>query len=263
MAIASYFASAFRYKELQNVNDVNMIIAQFESEAVGNGNWTKPSAGVFKSPPDAMERWYQLQLSATSGSRLSIGMTDMFGNTIATREIDLDAGGNNVQLFTGPQHSFFRSARSTPEFAGAALVDLAPSNVLLPLYSLVGCGPRRVTDGGWDHNYMGEWFMWDGTHAVCDWREHAYNVGNNVWFTARPALSISGANVYYPVRIRTTAFDKMCWVGRLPQCILGPSTLADGSEVTVPIGDAGETGVFKEVSRDSSLSWLKLLVRKA
>ncbi len=263
MAVFPIFSSDFRYLEMQNVSDVANIVNSFKTESVDNGTWTRVSTYLFKTAQDSMERWFQLQLSVLSTTRLGITAMDQFGNTIAAREIDIDAGGCNVRIFTGPRHAYITAVRSgTPEFGGAALLDLSPANILLPLYSLAACGHRRASDGGADHQYMDEWAMWDGSAAVNTFRVMAYTVGNPLTFSAKPGLSVSGANVYYPLRLVTKVFDKCRWVGRLPQCILGPDSLVAGAEVTVPIGDAGETGVFKECGR-SVITNLKMLVRKA
>ncbi len=262
MAVFPIFSSDFRYLEMQNVSDVADVVAGFKTEAVDNGTWTQESTYLFKTAQDAMERWFQLQLSVLSASRLGITAMDQFGNTVAAREIDIDPGGCNMRLFTGPRHAFFTAVRSAPEFGGAALLDLSPANILLPLYSLAACGHRRSSDGGSDHYYMDEWAMWDGAAAVNTFRVMTYTVGNPLSYAAKPGLSVSGANVYYPLRLVTKVFDKNRWVGRLPQCVLGPDSLVDGAEATVPIGDAGETGVFKECGR-SVITNLKMLVRKA
>ncbi len=263
MAVFPIFSSDFRYLEMENVTDVADIVTAFKTEAVDNGNWSRESTYLFKTAQDPMERSFQLQLSVLAASRLGITAIDQFGNTVAAREIDIDPGGCNVRLFTGPRHAFFTAVRGgTPEFGGAALLDLSPANILLPLYSLAACGHRRASDGGADHYYMDEWAMWDGAAAVNTFRVMTYTVGNPIGFSAKPGLAVAGANVYYPLRLVTRVFDKNRWVGRIPQCILGPDSLVAGAEVTVPIGDAGETGVFKECGR-SVITNLKMLVREA
>lgn len=261
------FAAAFRYLNVAGVTDVADLLASVWDEIVDHGTWISPSpsGAEFETTLDALGRHFSLHLHRLAATRLGINAYDQFGNAVVGGEVDIDVAGNDVQIFSGPHHLFLRSERAgTPECGGAALLNLAPASQYLPLYSVCGCYHRRQSDGAESNSTVDEWAMWDAAAAVNTYRVHSYAVQNQVVpaYAVHPFLACSGSNVYYPVRLQTTVFDRTCWVGRVPQCILGPDTLAGGAEVTVPIGDAGETGVFKESGRKVG-GHAKMLIRKS
>jgi hypothetical protein len=261
MSVPAFLNSSYRYFETTSIANVAACIADFRSEAVTNGNpaWTEPVANSFKSPPDPQGRFFTVVLSAISTTRLGIKIVDMFGVTISDRAIDIDAGGNNVQCFTGQFHAFINSARAgTPECGGGSLIDLSPEILTLPNYSVVGCGHRDTAGTAGNSS----WHLW---YMMANAAPAVISRAAGAWIpvaSSRPTRTVSGAYIYEPIMIETTIFgaSNNRWIGRIFQSLHCDDNLAFGAEVQVPI-DVGVVGTFKVVGRAAYQG--KMCIRKA
>jgi len=258
MSVPAFLASSFDYKETLAVTDVAAIITDFRDRVLNHNTpaWTEPVAGTFQSPADAKGQFFQVMLTRVSITALGIKIIDMYGTTIADRQIYIDAGGTAVQYYTGQFHAFINSARATQEFGGGCLIDTSPETASLPLYRTAGVGHRDNTGtaGSTDWTF---WFMMSNATPA------AMRAGvMNYLGSVRCQKAIDGTYIYSPVLLSTNVYGaNMRIVGRPFQVLTSDDGLAFGAEVTVPI-DVAATGVFKVVGKAAS-QLQKILVRKA
>lgn len=264
MTVPAFLASNFRYLETVGLQDVAACIADMRSELVTNGNpaWTEPVANTFRSPAGADGLFFSLTLARLSQTRLQVKVTDFYSYVISDRTIDIDAAGNAVRYFTGPGHAFVDSARTTPEFAGGAIVDTAPETVAIPQYRTVGCGHRDAAgavNSTWAQwNF---WWMWDAGSSQVVGRLCAFDPASST--SRRPCQTLSGANIFYPAMVATRLQGGYArWVGRIPHTLLCGDWIGYGGEVQVPI-DAGVNVTFKVVGKAAGVPHAMLCVRKA
>ena len=80
MAVPSYLNTGFRYFERMGVSDVQQIIDDVEDEVMastGLGDvawapWTNPSAGLYKSPVDAWNRFMDVLFTRVTQQKLEM-----------------------------------------------------------------------------------------------------------------------------------------------------------------------------------------------
>ena len=268
MAVPDFLAGAlntdFRYFSRAGVTDVNTIISDLNTELIALG-WTDASGvgtGPFKTPTRADGAFIVLTLARTSAVRLSLVVTDPAGMVVtpaAGLEVDIDAGGTEIRLYTGKFHVCIDSARVTPEAFYCAILDRSPEELALPRPIYVcSYGPRSnlgaITNQSWCSHYG---IPVDGVaYAACN--------GTSSWVVERGIvaaglnrLTVSGALMPVPFE-----FGKDGWLmGRMPQALIIDGGQVYGTEITVPL-DTGVTGIFKVAGFSADASG-KLMFRKA
>lgn len=240
------FASSFDFFNNPAVLSVATIITDFRARVTGQSPaWTEPVAGTFKSPVDGVGRFITVTLVATSATRLQWTVADQNAITVVDREIDISGVGTSVNYFTGQFHAYVEALEATPEVAQAGILDETPLAQNAILDYTFGNGYRN-TGGGIDGagSQVNQQFMLDnGVSALLN-RFRAY------WQTIGVQVSLkdqSGALQFFPADMYATIAGVNNWIGRAYQVYLCDSSLPFGTQKTIKIGSAGETGVFQVV----------------
>lgn len=259
MATPAFLASTFRYLSVAGVTDWAVFIAGSLNTELLAAGWTSMGGGVYKSPVDAAGRWFDVLFVATTATRLQFRVRNDSGVTICDREIQIDAGGTEVRIYSGSHHLVIDSWRATPETAIAGLIDESPDiQTAHPNYTF-GCGFR--TTAGTNDNLGAQWtdfFALDSGVAAAVERA----IGDIAGSGGTPlAITPTGAYIFKPCEMMATMGGGLVQIGRAYQCYVGDSTLALGAEVTVPI-DVGTSAVFKVLGRAADIGRV-LLCRKS
>lgn len=240
MTVPAFLNSSHYYTEITDVDDVQDIIDALGTilKTTNSPAWTEPSAGTFQSPVDADGRYFQVIVSRVDVDTLQLVVKDRYAATIATRRIDINASGSpaiSVYVFSGQYHLWIDCMRSTPENFRSGILDLSPQ-AQSAWTQKTYCHGHRTSDGSVDGG-MDLMSIVEGESRP----EHMVtlrNAGNGgMVFT-----DLAGNVVYWPVFLRGRYADVL--LGRMYQIMLGPSSIAYGTEVTVPV-DTGVTAKFR------------------
>lgn len=261
MAVPTFLATVFRYLSVAGVTDVAAIITNFRSEVITNGTWTEPSAGLFKSPPDADGRFFDILLVATTATRLQFRVRNQSATVLFDREIDIDGAGTEVRIYTGPYHAWIESVRATPEVAFGTLLDLTP-DLQTAHSNYVAGNAKRTSAGADDGNFgnIGQVASFDAGVPAFASRLMTMDQAGGV---VVPKLTPSGDQIAYPAELAANMSGLQRMIGRLFQAYMVDASLAFGAEVTFPI-DTATSAVFKVISVTSSGGGTqRIAVRKA
>ncbi len=240
-----FLSSSFRYRQVLGVTDVADIITVFRDEVLNQLStpWTEPDANTFQSPEDEMGHFFTAALASAAVTRLQVTVKDLNGTAIADRCVDIDAGGNAVQVYTGQFHFFVESSRAGGgEVAGGGLLDLSPEAV------------GNVGLNAWHQFFM----MSDGAPVGSG----RVDVGATGGSGASPNKTCASVFLFNPMMMVTLVGESdSLWIGRVHQSLRCSDELGPGSEVTVPV-DSGAKGVFRVVARGADRN-CRMCVRKA
>ena len=232
MTVAAFLNSSHRYDSIPDVDDVQDIIDALGTILKTNNSpvWTEPVAGTFKSPVDDDGRWFSVAVARTDVDTMSFTVKDEYGTTIKTASMDINASGSpaiEVKVYSGQYHLWIDFMRATPKNFRSGILDLSPQ-IQTAWSSVVYCG----IDQGMDILSTSE--RMDDEQSVCV-PIAGYNSTMDV--------DMAGNVMYWPAFIRR-ALTNDVYKGRMYQVLIGPSTIAYGTEVTVPI-DTGVTAKFR------------------
>lgn len=244
MALPTIFNEAFRYATGTCTNST-AICTLLESELVTNGSWTKNTTLTYSSPADAAGRFVQIVCTTPAATKLDIAFTDMFGISIASREIQLDAS-QEVRIYSGAHHCAIDAIRAaTPESIGVVLTDPSPDTIYQSVNNYVYAWGHRNTSGtaGAASNTF-EFFCRTMVGSTIDsgYQVLSYNFSNA---TGGEFKNINGDYICIPVEVSTgdSTNDGRC-AGMLYQCILTDDTPNIGDELVISM-DGSTTGTFK------------------
>ncbi len=265
MAVPSFLAGNFRYLETLGVVDVDTIISDLRAELVNaTNNWTEPVANSFKSPVDDYGRFITIALSRVSATRVSFLVTDKWGQTIVNGTFDIDAGGCPVRYFTGPDYCYVETVRAvTPEFGMAWKANNSPEIDGIDGYPWFAHTYRNSTGTTQTSNFAYAF----GWNSVNSYQSSEYLCSAEM-YTSNTAFSngrtFSGTHLFVPEECfhYVPGAGYYAWAGRMPQTVQGPSSLASGVEVTIPI-DEGENATFKKTCSRASTFGVNVYFRKA
>jgi hypothetical protein len=252
MAIPAFWNTAFRYLELQAVTDVNTIIAGINAELTALGWIDQGGAGTgpWKSPARADGVFFRIATARVSATRLSWTVYDQNGMVVTINAAnylqDIDAGGCNVQIYSGTMHFCVNSQRATQEAFYAWVFDQSPDSLLYPR-PMYGCstGPRTSDGTLRNYNWASQNCMMPNEAQYYARSSYAVLRGTSTYY---PQRTLAGTALFHPAEFCNYNLGSGTFFGRIPMAITIDITgLAAGSEVTVPI-DAGVNAVFKVVA---------------
>lgn len=263
MSAPSFLATDFAFSALSGVTDVQTImdaLATMLTATLSNTptamfpsgqRWTALGGGVYKSPVDAAGRFMTLTLVRTTIVRLRWTVADP-GGTIRDGEVDIAAGGSQVEIYGGPGHAMVQCNNAGSwEIARAFMTDPTPE----PLASAsvyVYASTWRDTGGG----------IQGGSFVTGAFRFYGGTLSSAVVFNytlwARPQMPAQDtANTHLRTQAGSdiaTPFFAACprangednWLvgGRFFQAVVVDGNNAAGSDLTIPI-DTGVTGIFR------------------
>lgn len=240
------FASSFGFFNNPSLTDVATIITDFRTMVLAQSPaWTEPVAGTFQSPVDGDGRFMTVTLVATTALRLQWLVADQNAITIVDREIDISGAGTSVNYYAGQFHAYIEALEATPEVAQAGILDetpLAQNAILDYTFANAYRNSGGAIDGqGGQVNLQ---FMLDTGASALQNRFRAY------WQTTAAQISLkdqTGALQFFPADMFATIAGVNNWIGRAYQVYLCDSSVPFGTQKTVQIGNAGETGVFQVV----------------
>jgi hypothetical protein len=246
MAVFSCFAGAVD-TDAGSTNDVQDIIDAFATKATGLSNpWTDGGSGLYTSPTDAAGRFFSVTLTAISATNLEMVVKDDTATTICTRRIQIVSGPQNWWLAVSENYCWIEIDNATVEALGAGLLDLSPESQTAHGAYVWGRGNRNASDSvdglGTTQEYF---YMIDNgspaplRRAVAQDRDSAN--------TAISLVTGAGTSLWLPYLMCANFGGTLKVAGRLMGFYYGEAT---GTSVVLPIGDAAETGTF----RNSNLS---------
>ena len=250
MSVPVFLNSSFYYFERTGVSDVQTIIDDFEHQVLVHNSpvWTKPSAGLYKSPVDADGRWYDVLLTRVTQQKLEMRLRDNAGATLCTRRINCpSANAWNVHIYTGSHHMFIAVdvVSSSWESLMAGILDSTPDAAHNKY--LYGGGYRTNGDVNDAYHSCNRMSMFDNTTATLAERMTCY--GGTT--TSNAALTTqNGSRVYRPHGLWCKPVGdagSFRFAGRRYQTLLVEWTMTIGSKVTVPI-DSHLSGLFRVTS---------------
>ena len=239
------FASSFDFFNNPVVADVATIITDFRARVTGQvPAWTEPVAGTFKSPVDGVGRFFTLTLTRVSATQLNWLVQDQNAITVLNREIDLTPGVG-VNYFTGQFHAYIEILNPTPEVGQSGILDETP------------LAQNAILDYTFGNAYRNSGGAFDGVGQQVNLQWMLDNGGSNLlnrfrayWQTIAAQISLkdsSGALQFFPADMFATIAGVNNWIGRAYQVYLCDSSLPFGTQKTIQIGNAGETGVFQVI----------------
>ncbi len=240
------FASSFDFFQRAGVVDVATIITDFRARVLGQvPAWTEPVAGSFQSPVDGVGRFMTVALTRVSATRLNVVVTDQNAITIINREIQISGGGTTINYYTGQFHAYIEANEATPEIAQAGILDETPlaQNAIL---DYVFANAYRNNGGGIDGvggSVNLEWMLDNGASGLLN-RFRSWGQ------TPAAVLGLkdpTGALQFFPADMFATVSGVNGWIGRAYQVYLCDASIPFGTQKTIKIGDAGETGVFQVI----------------
>ncbi len=253
MAVPAFLDEQFHYTRMPAVTDMADVITRFRADAAGM-SWSEPSGGLFKSPVDADGRWFDILLTRISATNLECRMRTATAVTVYTGRMQIDAAGDDVIILLGQHYFWICSLKATGgwEWLNGGIFDLSPESQTIYDKYYYGFPLRTTGDAFQGYTDASRSFVWTGS---------AYGLAEAMWhnWTTRN-LSIAlwsmttGAAIFQPVNGCIQGY----YAGRLYNHMFGPSSIANGSIVDVPIDD-GVTGKF--LAMGVGLSTCKLYVR--
>jgi hypothetical protein len=248
MSVPLFLNSSFYYFERTNVSDVQTIMDDFEHQVLSHNNpvWTKPGAGLYKSPVDADGRWFDVLLTRITQQKLEMRLRDQNGVTVCTRRINCPSTNNwAVHIFTGEFHMQIDvdMQTATAEYLYAGILEPSPD----PAHAkyVYGGGYRNNIDGFDSYSGVTRHFMVDNATAGYAQRTHHY--GASAGTVTMALTTMNGSRIYRPVGLwckptGDAVNSRFC--GRRYQALLVEGNLSFGAKITVPI-DAGLSGLFR------------------
>lgn len=260
MTVPVHLASSHKYTYNLAVADATALIALVIADCVTNGNpaWTNLGGNVIKSPVDSYGRFYTVGMTATSGTQLTLVVTDQYGTVIDTRCIDLNgAPGNDCVIYSGQYHLWIDSMRATPENFRSGILDCTPQaqNVWNTAVYCLAMRNSANTVTSNETNYLSI----SGVTAANTLILTLAAVSNTSYAQQTPA----GDYIFWPVWVINTALTPYRTMGRMYQVLVGPGNLAIGTLVNVPI-DTGVLAKFRVCGTSSTsyqMASYKFLVR--
>lgn len=255
------FATSFYADQSVGVTDVATILTKLSAILPAQTPaWVESPAGTFKSPVDAVGRFFKIVVSRISATRLQWKVVDQNGVTVCDRAIDIDAGGTTINYWTGEAHAFIQSERATPEPAWAGLIDETPyaqNAVNVYVFGNAYRNSAGTQDGA---------FVTTGTSFMIDNGTAGNQSRLRSWFAYGVAsltlVDGTGALDFFPHDMCVNLSGTYRFIGRAFQSWVCDSSIAVGTTKQVKIGSAGELGTFRVVSLGANTN-MRTMVRVA
>ena len=237
------------------------IITDVRLKLVTNGNWTEPSANLFKTPPTAAGVWFDVLFTRIDADTMEVRVRNQGGTTLMTRRFDLTvAGGTTLEYFWGDHYLVISSRRATAEHFHVALQDPEAVGLLDATYTnrVMGWG-HRTNAGTAGTVAVGTLFAFDNGAAT----ELAGRISGRHADTTGGAVYISGpggAALFQPAITELNTGADTAWIGAWPMWLTVDPAYAFDVVKQVPI-DQGDERAFI-VLPITSAGGMRLAVRK-
>jgi hypothetical protein len=268
MAAPVFLLSSFVYFERQGVSDVQTIIDDIGQQVLNHASpaWTNPSAGLYKSPVDAVGRFFDVLLTRVTQYKLEWRVRDYLANTICTRRINLPSANLwVVHLWFGENHLEVgvECGSAAPEFLTAGLLDCSPDAQNSHTHNVYGHGSRTSADVADGYATVIYAVMWDNNAggAVNTVRLQTFSPQS---YGQAAVVTMNGARIYREAAyfaLATGETSNYKIAGRRYQTLICDANLPHFSRVTVPI-DIGVSGTFM-VTGQASAGGQRLCMRIA
>lgn len=250
MAAPAFLSSSFAYFERQGVSDVQAIMDDIDQQVRTRTTpqWTNPGAGLYKSPVDAVGRFFDVLLTRVTQQKLEWRVRDYGANTICTRRISLPSGNTwVVRLWFGENHLEVGvdCGSAAPEFLTAGLLDCSPDVQNSHTHNVYGHGTRTVADVADSFATVMYAVMWDNNAAgaVSTARLQTFSPQS---YGQAAVLTMNGARIYREAAYFALAKGEATnyrIAGRRYHTLICDANLPHFSRVTVPV-DTGLSGTF-------------------
>lgn len=260
MAAPTYLASTFRFLQLLGVSDVQTVMNNLAVELVAGG-WTDEGSGTYKSPVDAVGRFFKANFVRVDSGNLQMIVSDQNAQTIGTRRC---YGATNAtwSIFTGPFHIYLEANRisAAAEYMAGGILDFSPEAQSATTRYVYMNGYRNNLNATVNSNWT-YWNMMDNVTIALTQRAMSPRAQVS---TYAPAYDQSMNLVFHPLcMFASTASLVSAYAGRAYQMVLLWDYASEsGTRVKVPI-DGSTLGEFMICRGSGSNNGLVLAVRCA
>jgi hypothetical protein len=244
MAVPEFLSLTPYVRTLSGITDVETggvgFISSFRGAAVTDGDWTEPSADLFKSPVDANGYFMDVLLTRISSTSLEIRLRDHLGRTIYTRRIHI-SGTVDGKVIASEKHFSILNTTGNEEAHGA-MMDFLPIPHNTNDNHVWGAGRRNSSgtdDNGWNQSAQATSFFRDDTTIQARAR-FAGNVGGVNGVSHSPHLYVGEIPAVTPVGISGwNASSAIRGNGRPYGFVLvSAATFSVGSEPSLPVDES-------------------------
>lgn len=221
------------------------IITEARLRLVTNGNWTEPSANLFKSVPTAAGVWFDVLMTRIDADTMEYRVRNHLGTTVMTRRCDIEAAGNTtINFYWGDTYLIIYNRRATAEpFAVAVLDPGIVGGADVDQTNRVVCIAYRLTAGTAQaaaleaSNYFA---MDNGTATVVNrWSTRWYSTQGSV--NVMPG--IASRELYTPPLFHINQGGTRQWSGTFPGSVYCADTHAVDTVKNIPV-DTGTKKAF-------------------
>jgi hypothetical protein len=248
------------YSESVPANTSTQITSTLRTELTAL-SWTEPVANTFRSPANSLGQYMDLVVTEPAANTWQMVLNDSLGFTVCTRRIDISASVvTTVEYYTGNAHVLIDANYLGGRQIYAFLLDCFPDEGRYYDHPVVGNGSLSGA-GTFDNlGYLAYCNAIDNVAGANVQRLSAINTMNGTLYTPRMA---SGRYLYTAVWASQNIRGTICWSGKFPQALVGPTTPASGTEWVIPI-DYATSATFRATSLTNSASpSVRLFMRKA
>lgn len=253
---------SFYYHQSTGVTDVTTVISDTRTGLVTNLGWTEPTTALFKSVPDAAGKWFDVLLTRISATNLELRVRDHRGATLITRRIQIDGAGTVINYFFNVQGMLIESNRATIEVAQAHLLDPVQVGDLVHESDvrIVANAYRTSADTAEAAGIAtGSFFAFDSGAAVNASRAmYGWAYGGGVLTGNDGASTLHYKDVL--VNLLPLGFNVV--TGVIPQMVICDSSIAFGTDKTVPRNQGGTTVTMRTVGLTTTAN-TRIACRKA
>lgn len=221
------------------------IITKSRLELVTNGNWSEPSANLFKNVPTVAGVWFDILMTRIDADTIEYRVRNQNGITLMTRRCDIEAAGNTtVEFYWGDTYLFILNRRATFEpFFSCVLDPAIVGGADADQTNRVVCNAYRLTAGTAQaaalqcHNS----FALDNAVATnADrWYARWYSTAGSI--TVFPG--IAGRELYTPPVVHINQGGTRQWSGTIPGTVFCADTHAVDTVKNIPV-DTGTKKAF-------------------
>lgn len=266
MAAPVFLSSSFGYFDRLGLSDVQTIIDDIDAKLLAHSPaWSKPGAGLYKSPVDASGRFFDLLFTRVNAQKLEMRVRDYSAVTICTRRINAPSTNVwHVHYLYGENHFdlWVNCGSTAPEFLCAGLLDCSPDAQNAHTHNVYGDGTRTTADSADAYTSIAYAFMIDNVTAVgTTQRLQAFNPPS---YGNQCLLTMNGSRMYREaayLALATGEVSNYRIAGRRYHTLLTHDGLPAFARVTVPI-DTAVAATFM-VSPQAAYNNGKFVVRVA
>ncbi len=220
------------------------IITELRLRLVTNGNWTEPSANLFKSPVTAAGRFFDMLFTRIDADTMEVRVRDHLAATLYTRRFNINVAPatTTVEFYWGNNYLWIWSRMAAAELCFATLLDPeVVGGVDAEVANRVYGYAQRTTGDVATALTVGAGFCFDNGVATNAGRSRP-----NYYLSTANATAQVGPGVrelYRPITIFAETGSVRYWVGAIPGVIMAPSATVTDAVRNIPV-DTGTKMAF-------------------